>query len=333
MVENEDKADSTKPDTSESKLDLLKLWEKPLVRYLVGAVAAVAGIGKILQILYNPDASGAVKALLWVVIALTLLPLGFYYGRRFVCPERQTDERYRSEMMPPPDSEMVRKVAYEVNSILYGFGYEDLAAHCTIRSDGSAAFRREVQLRAQSPVHKLEVYMLLPEASEDGESVVNLDSVTSLTRFKRIEHEVTRSSSGNIYLTLNIIPGVTPDDPLFEYEVSEHGSAGLYALHGEKDRKMDYDYFAWDISRPTRKLRMKVLFPEGVQPLRSYHDVWHALGQAESTFEQEHDRVKELLKEGKEGAFYTLTFEVPYPILGLTYVICWRPPKGPDNAA
>jgi hypothetical protein len=212
------------------------------------------------------------------------------------------------------------------NSRSYGRAYEELIAHCTIRKDGSAAFRREVELVAYSAITNIDVYMQLPEGPPSGGGQLELAKVESLTRHRRIIAEPNTTSSGHMNLKMQFSPGLESGHHV-RYQVAEESPPGLYAITGREERKMPYDYFAWDITIPTKSLEMKVFFPEGVRPHDFEPDVWHALGQGQSTYDLEYSRVKGSLIDRQEGAFYTLVFTVTHPILGLTYVIRWTPPR------
>ena len=228
------------------------------------------------------------------------------------------------EPKKPADKEIAGEIAYKFNSQLYGLARQELTAHCMIRRDGSAAFRREIEVIAYAPVDKTELYLLLPEAPKKGEELLEVAQVVPLTRLFRIEQKKTMPSSGQMYLTLSFSPALEPGDNI-RYAVEEESDPGLYDVGGQAKRQMEDDYFAWDIIKPTKKLEMKVIFPEGFEPARVEPDVWHALGQGQSTHNREFNRVKEQLRKGREGVMHTLEFTIPYPILGMTYVIRWYP--------
>jgi hypothetical protein len=307
---------------------LLEIWNKPVVRYFAAALAAVAAVVKILQFFVAPNVSSTVKLTVWGVFLLAMFPFvaqGVVSGANRLV-ESAIEKQMRQGNFPVPSEEVAGEVAYVFNSQLYGMAYEELITHCTIHKDGSAGFRREVELVAHSVVSKIELYMLLPEATPTGDDQLELAGAVSLTHFRKLTSEVNRLSSGQMSLTVSISPELNSGQRL-RYQVVEKSSPGLYAVTGREERKMPYDYFAWDITRPTKKLEMKVFFPEDVRPEAFEPDVWHALGQGQSTHSREYDRVKELLVERQEGLFHTLVFTIPYPILGLTYVIRWTPPR------
>lgn len=320
---------SSEQKGAEPSKSLLEIWNKPIVRYLVATIAATSGIAKLIESQFKPSLPAGAKLTLWIVFFLALLPFAAHFivlGLKRLL-KNVVEQQRREEAISARSGEDVNgEVAYVFNSRLYGRAYEELKAHCTIRGDGSAAFRREVELVAYSPISDIDVYMLLPEAPQNGEDRLRLAKVESLTPFMRIAEEPKRLSSGQIYLRMHFSPTLGPGQHV-RYQVMEESSPGLYAITGLEERKMPYDYFAWDITIPTKALEVKVLFPEGVHPQKFEPDVWHALGQGQSTHNQEYERVKSLLIEQREGVFYTLVFEVPHPILGLTYVIRWVPPR------
>jgi hypothetical protein len=328
---------------------LLEVWSNPYTTYITTGLALIAVTVKFVELLLAPELPDWVRWGLWVFLALALL---LFIVHRVVVGVNKLVKDAIERQMPQGDlpvraddevigDKVAGEVAYVFNSRLYGRAYEELIVHCTIRKDGSAAFRREAELIAHSTVNDVDIYMVLPEALQNDKEQLQLAGAASLTDFVQVTGKPTTgtptrpvnivmkekwSSSGQLYLVMSFSPELSSGQRV-RYQVIEESMPGLYAVTGQEERKMPYDYFAWDITNPTKKLEMKVFFPEGVRPQSFGADVWHALGQGMSTQGIECDRVKEFLIERREGVFQTLVFTVPYPIIGLTYVVRWIPPK------
>jgi hypothetical protein len=278
-------------------------WNKPLTRVIVGIIAFIAAVAKILEFLIKPDIPSEAKLFIWIVLILTTLPLVvqvIVWG-------------------------INRQIAYILYSKIYGMSYESLIVDCTIRHDGSAIFQRKIDLSANLPIQEMDHYMLLPEASLKGEAL-ELVEITPPGPFRKLTPTVTALSSGRMALTVSIQPSMSPGDHI-RYQVKEKSPPSLYAVTGLEERKVEYDYFAWDISRPTKRLEINIFFPEDVQPVDSELDVWYAVGQSRSRHDPEYKRVRDYLHGRQEGVHYTLGATVPYPVLGLSYVIKWSPPR------
>jgi hypothetical protein len=302
---------------------LTRFLDNPILRYVAEAVALLSGIGKIIDLGVDPGFPSWAKVMLWVIFVLALLIVAIL-GYRAYPTWLLKSLIAGTGPKKPADKEIAGEVAYKFNSQLYGLAHQELITHCMVRPDGSAAFRREIEMVAYAPVDTTELYMILPEAQKTGEGLLEVIRVEPLTELYRIQKKETMPSSGQMYLTLSFLPALEPGDCM-RYAVEEESDPGLYDVGGQALRQMEYDYFAWDIIKPTKKLVMKVIFPEGFMPAKVEPDVWHALGQGQSTHSREFNRVKELLRRGREGIMHTLEFAIPYPILGMTYVIRWYP--------
>jgi hypothetical protein len=181
--------------------------------------------------------------------------------------------------------------------------------------------------RIEAPPHLAEriVYMSLPEASPENE-LLELVEAEGFDPFRTVRPVVTELSPGAMTLTVVVSPPLEAGDSI-KYRIVEKGPPGLYAVTGLEDRKLSFDYFAWDINTPTRRLEMRVMLPAGFQPLTAGSDAWYALGQTRSRHAQEYERMRKLLEQRQEGAYLALVATIPYPLLGLTYAIIWTPPK------
>lgn len=313
---------------------LQDLWNSPPIKFFVGIVAVVAGAVKIWDFLAQPNISDRARLFVWIVLIIAAFPFAAQViGGQITRQIDKAIERRMLQLEAKPGEitslgEVRDEVAYVFNSQTYGMSYEDLIAHCTILDDGSASFRREMDLRAHTQVTGISHFMLLPEASRNGENLelISIKRLAPFVPLRTLAWEVTELSSGKMSLTVSISPPLQIGDGL-RYEIVEKSPPGLYAVTGLEERRVPYDYFAWDINRPTRRLVIKVLFPEGVEPPAFESDVWYAVGQSRARHNQEFHRLSAILKPRQEGIYYALIAVIPYPLVGLTYAIKWTPAR------
>jgi hypothetical protein len=295
-------------------------WDRPITKIAVGSIAILAATAKILEFVLRPSIPNIAKYSIWVVLLLTafvpIMQITVAGVNRLI--ERALEQRMLRGEPIVISEEVTSEMAYLFDSQVYGMAYEDLIVHCTICDDGSAVIRREIS--------EISHYMLLPEAPQYGEDFLELVDVKSLDRFTTLTPQVLELSSGRMSLRVFISPPVNPGDHI-KYQVTERTPPGLYAVTGLEERKVPFDYLAWDIWCPTKRLEMRVFFPEGVRPRDFAHDAWYSLGQGRSRHHQEYRRVKAFLQDSQEGVYYTLAAIIPYPVLGLSYVIKWTPPR------
>jgi hypothetical protein len=91
-------------------------------------------------------------------------------------------------------------------------------------------------------------------------------------------------------------------------------------------------YFGWSIDRPTREISQQVYFPVTYKPEDYSHKVLLApvvkglKREEERSHENERERLSGSLKLlGPTGNRYSLVWHIDAPMLGLVYVIGWKP--------
>jgi hypothetical protein len=118
------------------------------------------------------------------------------------------------------------------------------------------------------------------------------------------------------------------------FKMTEKLSPGLFAVGlSEKDLRKrcnpDKDYFGWNIDRPTRTLRLKVFFPEGVKPRVFGSEVRYAIAFSDTEtarFQyEEQKRLQGPFLTGPERLSYILKLDVEYPMIGMIYILYWQP--------
>lgn len=222
--------------------------------------------------------------------------------------------------------------AYTYFASRYGIGYASLEVECTIRSDGSATIRRVVAIEAYSEVNRLDTYLLIPERIDaDQPAPISLTQVRSLTPGVN----VTLIDTKKELMRLSAIIAISP--PLYQgkgvtYEVIEEIPARSFAIDLTEEelaqRKTPYDYFAWNINRPTRKLALRVYFPEYPRHEIYGAEVRYASASgfpAERLQYEERKNLKGPVMVGPQGGRYVMQLDVDYPMTGLIYVMHWQP--------
>ena len=218
---------------------------------------------------------------------------------------------------------------YIITADRYGIGYESLEVSCTIREDGSAITRRKVKVRAYDRVSEIDNYLLTPEKLPPNGVIENLN-VRSLTKkysvASRTKVEQKRTSA-----ILSFSPPLLEGECL-EYEMIEELPKNFYAINFSEEaisaRETPFDYFGWNINRPTRKLSIKVYFPERSKPNFFRTQVRYA---STSGFPSDRSQYREQAHldlptmDGPDGDRFVLTLEVEYPMIGLIYILRWQP--------
>ena len=145
--------------------------------------------------------------------------------------------------------------------------------------------------------------------------------------------EVLEQGTDSVHHAIDIEPSLALGDEI-EFELQERVPPGTFALYSDQleDDATGYNSFAWDISRPTNRLKLRVLIPTIARPAegRFEPDVWFAVGPGRVRQPIEYGNVKDKLVGESTGSHFALTLDVPFPKLGLTYAIKWVPPERPD---
>jgi len=231
---------------------------------------------------------------------------------------------------PPVIKEEERraKKAYDANSILYGLAYEDLVVHGTLHDDGSMTIGREIKLRAYLPnISSIDHYLIAPEAPKTGD-LIETKNLIFKSPFRTLPwKEITRTPN-RISILISIFPALKVGETL-AYELREKIPMNAMAttLEKLKEHNMDYESFEWDIGRPAKNLSLNVWFPEHLAPTSGNVgvDVWYS-PDSRLTHEEEYRRIEKHHLYVKEGTQWRFELSLPYPVVGLTYVLKWVPP-------
>lgn len=232
--------------------------------------------------------------------------------------------------------------AYNYSASRYGVGYDLLEIECFINEDGSATVKRKVTLMSFSEINKLDTYLLIPEKSpNDGSRDIALGEIKSLTPTTSIKRGAIREELGRQSVEVIISPALS-NGISTAYEMTEHLPSKLYAVRVTRNeisqRETPYDYFGWNVNRPTKKLSLRVYFPGFPYPIKPdiyAAEVRYASASGFPANRTQHEEQKNLqgpILADPEGDRYYLKLEVDYPMIGLVYILRWQPIEEEDKS-
>ncbi len=223
-----------------------------------------------------------------------------------------------------------RDDAYQANARLVGVGYEEMKVTGWLRPDGSMQIRRSLRVRAFADrVERLDYYMFAREAPEGKtiEATAFSDSVAPFGTRKQskvsIEFEYYKRSHDQSVGVVTFTPPLAKGQ-VTEFDYQDKLIAGSFAITPDKlATGMDREFFAWDITRPTRQLALKVNLDPDTPVTNASYDVWH--GVTKMSHQHEYASIAGGWNDRSSAGPLLLSLDVQGPILGLSYVISWRP--------
>lgn len=229
---------------------------------------------------------------------------------------------------------------YQYMADRYGAGYRELRVDCKIAPDGSASIERTVKFEAFTELEELETYLLIaappPEDSQLRPEPVKIESLSrnrSVTPTYSFRQE--RKITAKLHFKPALRRGEVADFRIIESIPSSQFAIGRTA-EDLRGRREPFDYFGWNINRPTHDLLMRVSFPEGELPeVRWVEVAFASTAGLSSGIEQSEERRRtgELEELEPEFGQHVLRLRVPFPMIGLVYIIKWEPkPKQEDGA-
>ena len=287
------------------------ILQSPIVRGLALIIGVLAGLSAIFARIF-PDPS-LTRLIAYICLAAVVLFLVITLLEKLVRPESE--------------------IAYKYSAKRYGIGYGELTVTCTIRGGGSALIERQVTVEAYSRLSSLETSLLIPEPSTTGKkreftSRPRIETTTdhNVSIAKVIEQE--RKQFAEITFSPEL-----REDEIGGFKMTENIPPGVYAIDLSKEelekRKTPYDYFGWNIDRPTRALHLRVYFPDGVKPKIYGSEVRYApVMQDITTTRLQYEEQKHIMGPslvGPEGGRYILQLDVGFPMIGLIYIVRWQP--------
>ncbi|MFN2164825.1 MAG: hypothetical protein ACK2U9_01015 [Anaerolineae bacterium] len=233
--------------------------------------------------------------------------------------------------------------AHEFAATRYGIGYGKIDVQCVIERDGSIRVIRQVIVEAYSEIESLDTFLVLrdlPDEVEDWD--VDRIRIRSLRPLHTVTLRNPTSDGRKLSVELVISPQLTAGQSM-EYELQERIAEPVIKLgisKTEQDERRDhgrFDYFGWTINRPTRHLTLRVYFPPEVEPAVYGNEVRYAPAapgiSSTRTHHVERQRLDSPSLEDCAGGRRCLTLEVPYPMVGLIYLLRWLPPLALSSPA
>lgn len=237
-----------------------------------------------------------------------------------------------------PSNTFVEQETYTYTASRYGIGYSSIDVQWTVNMDGSAKVQRMIDVEAYSEISNLDTFLLVPEQSvaENGD-LIGFESISSITPGVTISMLQEEEKSGRQSTLIAISPPMNIGDSM-TYKMIENLPEDLYAINITADelrtRTTPYDYAGWTINRPTKHITLRVFFPEGVKPPSIYSaEVRYSTASGFPSTRIQHEEQKKMKPEiiGLEGNRYILRLVVPYPMVGLIYILRWQPDSFPRS--
>lgn len=234
--------------------------------------------------------------------------------------------------------ERIAKLAFLYAGSRYGIAYEAITVDCHIKQDGSAMITRQVDLLTYSDTGQLDTFLLFSKEPPDNKWNNDIVRVRSLSPGREVILSPTLQNAGRLANILNITPPLKIGERM-AYSLTEPIPPEFYAMSLTKEDDDDpFDYFGWNINRPTGKFSLRIHFPQifGV-PQDFEAEVRYASASGlhlEHFQKQEQLRsVTPIVRKDDDNKGYMLLLNVDYPMTGLIYVLKWLPQVDPGLLA
>ncbi len=248
---------------------------------------------------------------------------------------REAVDGLQAAVGAPDAGTLIPQQIYESLAHRYGFAYESVDVECAIHDDGACTITRRIEVKAFAQYDTIDTFLLTPHLSrDDGDVALDVDAIRSLTKRHRVSLEQVRNEFKRLSALIRFDPPLV-DGASCQYELVENCPPGTYELTGTRERLAARqaegnpdEYFAWTISRPTRRLTMRIFFPDGFTPPETAVQVRFATASffpsvGLQTVEQ--NRVPLPQTHGPMGNRYYVVQEVDYPMINLIYMVRWLP--------
>lgn len=229
------------------------------------------------------------------------------------------------------DREAQDEQIYQYLAERYGLGYLLHSTKCTIAYDGSAQVIRNVTVEAYSEVSSIDSFIRIPEEGPDGVPTKIAPGNLKSFDYHKLDWKPVERIAGKFRAKITIEPPLQPGETL-KYQILESKlPTGLYAIDKTQAeieaRENPIDYWGWQITRPTKRLVLEVVFPFGSRPANCEIGVYHAISPGVA---DEHYPPKALLDiqnaevtiNDFDDSFYK---EFDYPVFNMIYSLRWKP--------
>jgi hypothetical protein len=274
-------------------------------RYLL-VLRAMASLSGLSTFLY-PDAGPAIRSIAWILTGIALLSFAYQAAR-------STLYRFQDE------------IAYQIGAHKFGYGYTALRIRAYLDAEGGGMrSHRRVRLKTTAVQSHIRHYLRsLGTDLKDSVAVVGCHfmkpdgTVITATRVPAL------SQPSGLVIDVQFNPALEEGDSAY-YEVQEQFPDGSFATTAEELTKMglEHEYMAWHIDKPTKHVRLEVFVPNSLNPVDVGYEVWYGI-YSQQTHAAERDRLSSYFHIDDYGEYTVLELEIPYPVLGLDYVIRWK---------
>jgi hypothetical protein len=333
-------------------MKLLREFLEPIWGKIVALIAFFAALLQLVSFAL-PELPDFIKYITWVFLGIVVIYVLYFliisFGQQFynlIISRLGTELTNQLMVKFVPKLEEIHTAAlaqrpiedqsYEYYAKRYGFGYDLVEVDCFINHDGSAIVQRKIQVKAYATLKELDTFLLIPETHPQGQPRdISFTNIRSLTPDWNVTlGDIRKELGGRLSASVIIAPSLNSEQSIV-YEMTEQLPANLYAINQTMEelekRETPYDYFGWNINRPTAQFYLRVHFP-GFQsqfiPEIYSAEVRYASASGFPSIRKHHQETSYLrgpfMKES-EGGRHVCTLEINYPVIGLIYSMRWQP--------
>ena len=224
------------------------------------------------------------------------------------------------------------KDLYEANAVLYGLAFDTNSTTVTIDKGGKALIETRLLLNATRPgIKVIERYSHVVYGGYDDRFELDIpekEYVLDSGELVIVRPEIINHSPMKIEWMLSANPEFPVNIPL-EYVYVEKTPDKAFSMNqNELDKSgNDHEWFSQQISYPTKRLFIKVIFPKGYRPQRSDVAIW-VTPNVKRLNSLEHKRIIEIDKSWNvkiSKDIVILSLAVEFPITGIHYAVTWLP--------
>lgn len=278
-----------------------------------------------------PDALHTLFGLIAIAVFLVLI---FTVGVRPLGEASRELELLKDEVDAARNHMVTPRGFHEASESIYGFNVRSLVVRTEVHDDGSGFTRtKRVVVATTAEVRELEHY------SRGGSTGCNPTGKRTLEVDRdecahRPSIEFRKATANELVWVLRFSPPLPRDDE-YAYSYRNTTPPDTFSMDGDALilQTPPYEFRSTTIKYPTEELDTEVRLPEGMRPERTGYEVWCDRGAI--PHRGEHWRIEQggMYQEDREDGCLVLKLRVPHPILGLRYVVFWRPRRMTSEAA
>lgn len=227
------------------------------------------------------------------------------------------------------------KQLFESNAVFFGLAFDENFSTTFIQPDGGADIDYNLKINATGKnITSISRYSHVTFEVFEGQDLPDMPTknyVYQDDKLVALTPEVIAHDKRKVDWLLRATPRFPMNVPIpYEYRTELHPKA--FCMNTEELDVFDigFEWVSQNISYPTKRLSMKVVFPAGFKPKEASFDIWNT-EHVKLTNQLEHDRVASnagawSMTVDEEEDVITLSLFVEYPIAGIVYAIKWVPP-------